>query len=423
MRVLVLAHVFPRTVDDSMGAFLLHLADALAERGVQTDVVAPHAPNLASDEMIGAARVRRFRYAPVRWERLAYTGTMHEIVGRGIGGKILFAFFCAAFFLRSFSVARKNPHPWLWQTSPQSPPPSSTGEGTRLAMTDSTILHAHWWLPGGLVGALVSILTRLPLVITTHGTDVEMLRRTRWAMPLARFTFARARAVTCGSTYLREQLLTLGVVDAARVSVIPMPVNPEFEIANLELRMASAQPATRSSQFTILTVARLTAQKSIDTLIDALAILRDRGSAARLEIVGDGPARAALEQQTRALTLQERVTFLGALAQKELPPHYAACAVFVLPSIREGMGLVLAEALLCGAPVIAANSGGVTDIVKEGETGLLVPERDAHALADAVEKILNDRALAARLASNGAAWVRERYTRERVAAQFAEVLK
>ncbi len=384
MRVLVLAHVFPRTVDDSMGAFLLHLADALAERGVQTDVVAPHAVGLADDEAIGAARVHRFRYAPARWERLAYTGTMHEIVGRGIGGKILFAFFCAAFFLKSFSVARA--------ARPQ-------------------VLHAHWWLPGGLVGALVSRLTRVPLVITTHGTDVEMLRRTRWAMPLARFTFARARAITCGSTYLRDQLLALGVADAARVSVIPMPVNPLFENSPLAPRPSSL----------VLTVARLTTQKSIDTLIEALAILRDRGSAARLEIVGDGPERAALEQQARALNLQDRVAFLGALAQKELPPHYAECAVFVLPSIREGMGLVFAEALLCGAPVIAANSGGVTDIVKDGETGLLVPERDAHALADAVEKILNDRALAARLAANGAAWVRERYTRGRVAAQFAEV--
>ena len=396
MRVLVLAHVFPRTVDDSMGAFLLHLADALAERGTQTDVVAPHAMNLADDETIGTARVHRFHYAPARWERLAYTGTMHEIVGRGIRGKLLFVFFCLAFFFKTFSVARA--------ARPQ-------------------VLHAHWWLPGGFVGALVSMLTRAPLVITTHGTDVEMLRRTRWAIPLARFTFARARTVTCGSTYLREQLLALDVADAARVSVIPMPVSPEFEIANSELRAMESQFAIRNSQLPILTVARLTAQKSIDTLIDALAILRERGCDARLKIIGDGPARVTLEQQARALNLQDRVEFLGALAQKDLPRHYAECAVFALPSIREGMGLVFAEALLCGAPVIAANSGGVTDIVRDGETGLLVPERDARALADAIEKLLNDRAFAARLASNGAAWVRERYTRDCVAAQFAEVLK
>ncbi|HEX7588644.1 MAG TPA: glycosyltransferase [Anaerolineae bacterium] len=388
IRLLVLAHVFPRAVDDSMGAFLLHLADALADHAFHTDVVAPHAGGLADDETLGAARIHRFHYAPERGERLAYTGTMHEIVGRGLSGKILFASFCLSFFFKALAVARA--------ARPQ-------------------ILHAHWWLPGGLVGACVSYLTRIPLVITTHGTDVEMLRRTRWAMPLARFAFSRARAITCGSTYLRDQLCALGVADAARVSVIPMPVNPLFE------NQPGAAPDREPGL--ILSVARLTAQKSIDTLIDAFAILHGRDSSARLCIIGDGPMRAALEEQARSLNLSSQVEFLGGLPQTELPRYYAKAAVFVLPSIREGMGLVYAEALLCGAPVIAANSGGVTDIVKDGETGLCVPERDAAALAEAIGKLLNDPALAARLTSNGAAWVRERYTRDCVAAQFAEVYK
>jgi glycosyltransferase involved in cell wall biosynthesis len=86
------------------------------------------------------------------------------------------------------------------------------------------------------------------------------------------------------------------------------------------------------------------------------------------------------------------------------------------------MGLVFVEALLCGAPVIAANSGGVTDIAKEGETGLLVVERDPRALADALARVLNDRALAARIAQNGRAWVRERFGATRVAAEFERIL-
>ncbi len=379
--VVVLAHVFPRTLEDSMGAFLLHLADALAGRGIVTDVIAPHAAHLAQAETLGAARVHRFRYAPARWERLAYTGTMHELVARGVAHKILFALFNLAFLLKTMAVVRaRRPR----------------------------LLHAHWWLPGGWVGALASRVTRVPLVVTTHGTDVEMLRRARWAIPLARFVFARARAITCGSTFLREQLLALGVADAARVSVVPMPVNPLFQVSGAKFQAAGAQ---------VLTVARLTEQKSIDTLIDAMALL----PAARLVIIGDGPARAALEQHARALNVRDRVEFLGALPQAELPPHYASCAVFALPSIREGMGLVFAEALLCGAPVIAADSGGVTDIVRDGETGVLVPARDPRALADAIARLLHDRALAARLAANGAAWVRERYTRDRVAAQFVEI--
>lgn len=390
-RVLMLAHVFPRAPTDPMGAFVLHLAEALAARGLEITLLAPHAAALADAETFGAVRVRRFRYAPASLERIAYTGVMHELVARKGSNKILFAFFNIAFLLATLrhSIATR-PH----------------------------ILHAHWWMPGGWIGALAALLTRVPLVVTTHGTDIEMLRRTAWAKPLARFVFARARAITCVSTYLREQLLTLGVADAARVRVVPAPLNPLFDASRAESSNANLQSPLSNL---ILTVARLTKQKSIDTLIDALAILCARGSAARLKIIGAGPERAALEQQVRDLNLQARVEFLGALPQRALPPHYASAAVFVLPSIREGMGLVFAEALLCGAPVIATASGGVTDIIRDGETGLLFPERDARALADAIEKLLSDRALAARLVANGAAWVRERMTPERVAAQFTEI--
>ena len=380
MRVLFLAHVFPRTLDDSMGAFLLQLTDALAAREIQVGVMAPHAPNLADEETFGATRVHRFHYAPASWERLAYAGTMHEFVARGIGNKILFALFNLAFLLKTIFAIRA---------------------------TRPNVLHAHWWLPGGFVAALVSFVTRIPFIVTTHGTDVEMLRRTRWAVPLARFVFGRASAITCGSNYMREQLLELGVADANKVQVVPMPVGTEFQITNHELRITNL----------ILTVARLTKQKSLDTLLDALALVPD----AHLKIIGDGPERANLEKQTDDLGLRARVEFVGALPPNQVSQHYATCAVFALPSIREGMGVVFAEALLCGAPVIAANSGGVTDIVRDNETGLLVPEGDAHALANAIAKLLNDRVLAQRLAANGATWVRGRFTREYVAERFIKI--
>lgn len=390
--VLVLAHVFPRALDDSMGAFLLHLADALPA-GMRTEVVAPHAAGLGDEETIGRARVHRFHYAPSRWERLAYAGTMHEMVAGSLTNKLLFLLFISAFLARTLRAAR---------------------------MSRPNVLHAHWWLPDGLVGALASLLTRVPLVVTTHGTDVEMLRRTRWARPLARFVFGRARAITCGSTYLHEQLVELGAADAARVSVVPMPVGPEFGVQSPKETFRSQTFENRAAN-SVLTVARLTTQKSIDTLLDAMAQLRERGCTARLTIIGDGPERAALEQRARELALGEYVEFLGALAQQELPRHYAAATVFVLPSMREGMGLVFVEALLCGTPVIGTRSGGIPDIVKDGETGLLVPERDPTALANAIQKMLDEPNLARQLAENGRAWAQAHYTGAPVARQFAQL--
>jgi glycosyltransferase involved in cell wall biosynthesis len=384
MRVLLLTHVFPRAADDSLGAFLLHLTQGMGER-VQVHVIAPHAPNLSDRERYGAVEVTRFHYAPDADETLAYTGVMHEHVARGIGGKFAFARFVWNYF-RAARDAVKTFQP--------------------------DVLHAHWWLPGGLVGALVSKMMRVPLVITTHGTDVEQLRQTGWAKPLARFVFGQARVVTCGSHYLRERLVELGAVDAARVQVMPMPVNPLFVAQPLNIRRLER------SAFKVLTVARLTKQKSMDTLIEALGILRARGVDAHLQIVGDGDQRVFLEHKTRESQLDAFTQFMGRRTQNELPELYAQCDAFVLPSVREGMGLVLAEALLCGAPVIATNSGGVTDIVIENETGLLFPERDANALADALAKYARDAAYATRLAQNGRAWVMQRFTPQRVAAQF-----
>lgn len=399
MRVLLLTHVFPRAADDPLGAFLLHLIQGFGARA-QVEVVAPHAAGLSERERIAGTSVTRFRYASDAAETLAYTGAMHDRVARGMGGKLLFARFLFAYVRAARDAAHKR---------------------------KPAVIHAHWWLPGGFAGAFVSNLTRTPLVITTHGTDVEQLRRARWARPLARFAFAQARVITCGSTYLRDQLLALGVAPASRVRIIPMPVNPLFENqkrrpeqsegSEISKRAVIGAPLT-DPQFLILSVARLTRQKNLDTLIEALAILRARGRDARLRIAGEGDEHAALEAQVRAKHLDSHVEFLGMRPQTELPGLYAACDVFVLPSVREGMGLVLAEALSCGAPVIAAASGGVTDLVSDGETGLLFPERDAPALADALEKYARDPQLAARLAARGRARVLERFTSERVAEQF-----
>lgn len=411
MRVVLLTHVFPRAVDDPLGAFLLHLIRALDDRAA-VFVVAPHAAGLATEETIGAVPVTRFRYAADNRETLAYTGVMHERVARGISGKFLFARFLFAYFRATLMSVRAR--------KPQ-------------------VIHAHWWLPGGLVGALVSLLTRTPLIITTHGTDVEQLRRTAYSKPLARFTFRRARVITCGSTYLRDELVQLDVADPVRIRVIPMPVSPVFAhppsvplnqnslAANQETEIKNQKSrCTRdnhrishpSPTFNLLTISRLTRQKNIDTLLDALALLRARGFDACLTIIGDGDQRADLEAKTRAAGLEPFVQFLGMRPQTDLPDYYAGCDCFVLPSVHEGMGLVLAEALFCGAPVVATASGGITDIVRDGETGLLFPAGDASALADALEKYARDPRLAARLAEQGCAWVSDRYTPERVAEQF-----
>jgi glycosyltransferase involved in cell wall biosynthesis len=396
LRVTVLAHVFPRGLNDPMGAFLLHLALGLDAQGVAVDVIAPHAPGLAYCEILAGIRVHRFRYAPDRWERLAYSGTMHEAVASGCANKLLFVLFSLAMFWSGLSVALR---------------------------TRADLIHAHWWAPGGLVGALISSLTGRPLVLTTHGTDVEILSHANWIVLLARRVFGRAQVATCGSGYLRAQLIALGV-GSVRVRVIPMPVSRLFEACAEGFTSSDHRREEKAREScTVLTVARLTAQKDIATLLEALSLLRERGRAIRLIVVGDGPQRGSLESRAASLGLANDVEFRGTVAPQYLPAIYRSCDVFVLPSVGEGLGLVLVEALLCGKPVVATSGGGATDVVTDDETGLLVPQRSALALADAIERLCDNPALAARLAASGKARAQQRFTSDAIAAQFLEVYR
>ena len=120
----------------------------------------------------------------------------------------------------------------------------------------------------------------------------------------------------------------------------------------------------------VITVGRLSARKAHAVLVEAIAALRDEGAQVRLTVVGDGEERAALETLARELELDDRVTFAGAVAHDELADVLAAADVFCLPSVAEGLPVVLMEAMAMGLPVVAARIMGIPELVEDGVTGL-----------------------------------------------------
>ena len=402
---------------------MLHLGQRLAAEGVAVRVLAPHAAGLPSQETLGGLPVRRFRYAPAAWERLAYRGAMHDLATASWANRLLLGSFLASFLLATLA-AISSQSPVL---SPQSPVAASRTGDRRLGTEDWglgtenwRLLHAHWWFPAGLVGAVASILGGLPLVVTCHGTDVALLRQYRLARPLARAVLRRAAAVTVVSADLRDSLIALAGVEAAKISVIPMPVHPAIEAT---LPLAGGGQGGGVGPPTILAVARLAKDKGLDVLLEACGFLRARGLDCRLALVGEGEEEAALRAQAQRLGLSESVDFLGAVAPGDLAPHYLAADVVVLPSRREGLGLVLVEALFCRRPVIATRVGGIPDVVADGQTGLLVPPDDPLALAEAIARLLNDPALAARLAAAGHEHVRQHFSGQVVAQRMVDVYR
>ena len=345
MRALFLTHSFPREPGDAAGSFVLKLAVALRDHGVDVHVVAPSGDHLPASDRFDGIPVERFRYAPRRYEKLAYAGNMHTQVRDSWGAKLALLGFLGSEFGSAVRARR---------------------------VFEPDVVHAHWWFPGGLVGTWLSGLSGVPLVTTLHGTDVRLARATAMARPLFRHVLQQSSAVTTVSRWLARETETL--VSGVRASVAPMPVATEL-----------FTPGGQRDADRLLFVGRLTAQKGIAALLDAVGRMKHKVS---LDVVGEGTLGPELAERARALGIGDRVQWLGHLPQPRLVELYRRATALVVPSTDEGLGLVAVEAQLCETPVIGYESGGLTDTVQHERTGLLVPPGDVDALAAALDGLL-----------------------------------
>ncbi len=247
----------------------------------------------------------------------------------------------------------------------------SYARAARRAARSAELVHAHW-----LVSGAIAVLCGKPFVVQLWGTDTVLAARVR---PLARAILRRARLTICASSALAEAAGSLG---AGEVRVIPSGV----DVAPVERR--EAEPPE------VLFVGRLSQEKGILELVEAAAGMS-------LTVAGDGPLRDLVPGA------------LGFVDHDELEPLYRRAAVVACPSLREGFGVACLEAMAHGAPVVASAVGGLLDLVVDGETGLLVPPGDVSALRVALERLLADRELRARLGAAGRERARE-FSWERV---------
>jgi glycosyltransferase involved in cell wall biosynthesis len=209
--------------------------------------------------------------------------------------------------------------------------------------------------------------------------------RTRLLERLRTLSLRKASRIVVPSSYLAEIAGGWGL-DRARIDVVMNPAPPPPPVG---VRAADLEPGT------FVFVGRLTEQKALPVLLEAIAAVPE----ARLDILGDGPERPALDAAVAALGLGERVRFLGAVPRNRVLEHLAGARAAVLSSAWENLPHAAVEALAVGTPVVATAVGGVPEVVRDGSNGLLVPPNDASALAAALRKILVDDALRERLAS------------------------
>jgi glycosyltransferase involved in cell wall biosynthesis len=194
----------------------------------------------------------------------------------------------------------------------------------------------------------------------------------------------------------------------ARVRVVPNSV---------DLRRLGVPPARHPEPGLVVTVARLVEKKGLPDLVDGCGLLAQRGVPVRLEVAGDGPLRSELEAKAAASGLD--AIFHGALPHEQVRALYERATAFCLPCVvattgdRDGLPTSVLESMALGVPVVTTGVNGLEETVIDGVTGLIVPEHDPAALADALERLLADPELGARLAEQGRRHVEDGFTLER----------
>ncbi|MDH4223602.1 MAG: glycosyltransferase family 4 protein [candidate division Zixibacteria bacterium] len=385
-KVLFLSQSFIRFKGDITSHFLFTLAKGILGAGYDLRAVVPHQRGLKTLEKIDGLPVYRFRYMLPSLENLAYTGNMKEIVTRNLFNRMIFLFFLFFYFLKAYKVSKRF---------------------------NVQIIHTHWWVPSGLIGCLVSYLLKIPLLITTHGTDLRIITDSRLSTFLAKIVFHKASYITVVSNFLKKKLVSELNLPEEKVLVIPMPVNTE------KIKVFSTGE-TKSSKV-ILCVARYTKQKKLKVLLEALSLLKEWNVDFEVILIGEGPEREELVRRIKALSLEERIKLVGLIPQEELNKYYNLSGVVLLPSVGEGFGLVLVEAGLCKKPVIGTDSGGIPDIIEDGVSGILVPPEDKLALALAIKGILSDEKLAMRLGQNAYEQAWKRFSPEAIIERFLSI--
>jgi glycosyltransferase involved in cell wall biosynthesis len=381
-KICLVSHLFPCDRQDYKGNFVRDLAVELSYRGHEVHVVTPMRPGAVKEETIDGVFVHRFAY--YGWRRGVQLGQL-----KGNSTLLLGSLILRGTMKCLLSVIKHN----------------------------SDLVHAYWVVPGGLIGLIVGRLTRRPVVATAAGSDLTTAPKYRLARLLTTLTLKHLDRVLPVSTPMKKIAMKLGLPEG-RGTVIHGPVG--IDTGDLK-ETAKQQPFTEKYGRTLVYVGNLTAPKRAETIIRAMQKVREMYADCRLVIIGEGNLLPSLEALADELGLKKHVNFLGALPHEEVLKMLQGADVFVHCSDHEGLGMAIMEAMGAGLPVVASRVGGVPDLVREGETGFMIPPDDVGKYAEKILLLLQNDKLRQKLGTNARHFAEKHLNKQTILAQLETV--
>lgn len=394
-RVLVIGSVYPRFHEDAEVPWLRTSIAHLKKAGLDIQVLAPAYKGLKSHEINGI-RVNRFRYAPASWEMLTHEeGAPSKMANKPWLQLLAIPYIISGFF-NCIKICRKF---------------------------KPDIIHAHWPFPHAYIALGAAKLFKIPLVLNFHGAELLLIRKKKWVKPLLKFAISQAQAVFANSSFTAGKIkalrnvevewspygTTLEVKEGGSLPLAPAANAASTTPSSGEVSPQRPSPHPVQGKFKILFVGRHIERKGICYLIEAAKYLPRESFEIRIVGVGDLTeqlkeqaanviARNASDEaiQGGSAALPAEIIFTGKLSPEALASEYKTANVFTLPAIvdskgdTEGLGVVLIEAMELGLPIVASNVGGIPDVVIDGVSGILVPEKDPEALANAYKRLAAD---------------------------------
>lgn len=404
MNICVLTHTYPRFTDDINAPFVEHLMEEIARQGENVSVLTAYDPAWARRPDDHTVDLRTYRYIwPDKLHILGYSRTIEGNVRFRKRVMLLSPFLFAGAY-RAFLQLVKEKKP--------------------------DILHAHWILPNGWIAAQVSRKTGVPLLIQTHGSDVFTAEKTPLFRRMARSAASQASFIVSPSPDMISRLAALGI-DRGKIGLVPNAVQADFAtgVTAEQVQALRGKLGIPEGNLVMLAMGRMVHVKGFSYLLEAFAEIARKHKNVTLVLAGGGVLYEDMRKRAGELGIAGRVAMPGAVMRGMVPVYYRMADVFVVPSVRhesgavDGLPVVVPEAMAAGLPVVASEVGGIPVLIRNGANGILVPQRDVSALAQALERLLNDAGLRRRFGESSQRIIRDAVNYPALAGHFRRLYR